>query len=268
MASPAKRRVGVVGFGHLGEFMVDAIVNDPVVSAQLELAFVWNRSAAKVDASALVPPDKHCRDLRDFARFGADLIVEVAHPDITREFGATFVRAADYLVGSPTVFADRAVERSLLEAATEHGVYVPSGALWGAEDIRKMSDNGSLAALTVTMKKHPASLKVLGHLEDRVQQVRGNASLCIRPIAPQPRSPQHGAGALPPGLTPRPPRAPGAARRARRRGRAVRRPRAGAVSARPEQRQHHGRRGHRGAQPGVRQGSAAELALHPPAPPR
>ena len=32
------------------------------------------------------------------------------------------------------------------------------GALWGAQDIQRMSDGGKLAKLTVTMKKHPESL--------------------------------------------------------------------------------------------------------------
>ena len=34
------------------------------------------------------------------------------------------------------------------------------GALWGANDIKKMSDLGTLHDLTITMKKHPDSLKV------------------------------------------------------------------------------------------------------------
>jgi hypothetical protein len=39
-------------------------------------------------------------------------------------------------------------------------VYVPAGALWGAQDIQKMAQRGSIAELTITMAKHPSSLKV------------------------------------------------------------------------------------------------------------
>lgn len=45
MASTGKRRVGIVGFGHLGEYLAKAILEDPKVSAECELGFVWNRSS-------------------------------------------------------------------------------------------------------------------------------------------------------------------------------------------------------------------------------
>jgi hypothetical protein len=40
--------------------------------------------------------------------------------------------------------AKKNVENNLKLAASKHGVYIPSGALWGAEDIRKMADSGTL----------------------------------------------------------------------------------------------------------------------------
>lgn len=135
MSASAKRRVGIVGYGKIGQYLVDAILSDDEVSGAFELAFVWNRTPEKVLESGKVPPELHCADLADFARFGADLIVEVAHPAITREFGEQFVAAADYMVGSPTIFADPDVEAAMRKAAAAdggHGVYIPAGAFWGA----------------------------------------------------------------------------------------------------------------------------------------
>ena len=48
------------------------------------------------------------------------------------------------MIGSPTALADRDIETSLETAADNHGLYIPSGALWGGEDIRKMADRGTL----------------------------------------------------------------------------------------------------------------------------
>ena len=50
------------------------------------------------------------------------------------------------MLGSPTILANEKVEHMLTEAAKKYGtgLYVPSGALWGGEDIRKMSDLGTL----------------------------------------------------------------------------------------------------------------------------
>ena len=53
-------------------------------------------------------------------------------------------------MGSPAALADEELYDKLSRAATKHSVYIPSGAFWGGEDIRKMSDLGSLEALKVS----------------------------------------------------------------------------------------------------------------------
>ena len=56
------------------------------------------------------------------------------------------MKACDFMLGSPTILANEKVEVMLTNAANtfKTGLYVPSGALWGGEDIRKMSDLGTL----------------------------------------------------------------------------------------------------------------------------
>ena len=58
-----KRRIGIVGFGHLGKFLTEAILNHP----KLELAFVWNRTKTAFENSNLEP--YILEDLQDCARF-------------------------------------------------------------------------------------------------------------------------------------------------------------------------------------------------------
>lgn len=159
------RRVGVVGYGHLGKFLVEKIQEHP----ELELAFVWNRSPAALEG---FPKDLVLQDLKDFKERNVDLIVEVAHPDITRQWGPIFLQEADYMIGSPTALSSQELETSLRAAATKHGLYVPSGAFWGAEDIKKMADRGTLQNLKVTMTKHPTSFKLNGDLKTKNDQVK------------------------------------------------------------------------------------------------
>ena len=54
------------------------------------------------------------------------------------------------MLGSPTALANITIENILNEAVQKyhHGLYVPSGALWGGEDIRKMAERGSLKGKT------------------------------------------------------------------------------------------------------------------------
>jgi hypothetical protein len=134
-----KKRIGIVGFGKIGEFFVRAVHSDPAVAARLEVAFVWNRSAEKVAAAiaeGVLTEAQHLRDLDAFASVPVDLIVEVSHPDVIRDYGERFLQHADLMIGSPTSFADAEVEARVRAAAAKergcHGVYIPAGALWGA----------------------------------------------------------------------------------------------------------------------------------------
>ncbi|CAL4076173.1 unnamed protein product [Meganyctiphanes norvegica] len=153
------KRIGIVGYGHLGQYLTNAVLDHP----NLELAFVWNRSLQALEGKF---DDQYiCQNLEQCTQFSADLIVEVAHPIISKQYGPLFLSTADYLVGSPTALADQQVEDSLRSAAINHGLYVPAGAFWGGEDILKMADRGSLKGLKVTMKKHPSCFKLEGNLK-------------------------------------------------------------------------------------------------------
>ncbi|KAF2351014.1 Aspartate/homoserine dehydrogenase NAD-binding [Trinorchestia longiramus] len=160
------KRIGIVGYGHLGKYLVKAVEEHPL----LELAFVWNRSPG-----SLVNVEKKlvCTDLRQVAGYAPDLIVEVAHPDVTREYGELFLSVAHYMIGSPTAMADPEVEARLRHAADagKYGLYVPAGALWGGADIRKLVVLGTLESLKITMKKHPSSFKLGGVLKDKNDEI-------------------------------------------------------------------------------------------------
>ena len=181
----ALRTVGIVGYGSLGQFLAKAIMNDPVASKELRLVFVWNRTKEKVQAdidAGNLPAGVLLDDLQNFDKHhgGAapDLIVEVAHSTITADYGASFLSKSSYMVGSPTCFADRAIEESIrsqlkanLEANVEHGAFIPAGALWGANDIQKMADRGTLQGLGVTMKFSAPALRLRGALKEKLDQI-------------------------------------------------------------------------------------------------
>jgi predicted dinucleotide-utilizing enzyme len=79
-----------------------------------QIAFVWNRTFARVEEDSRITPEQQLQDLDDFASKGADLIVEAAHPSISRTHGPRFLATADYLIGSPTCFADIETDKFLL----------------------------------------------------------------------------------------------------------------------------------------------------------
>ena len=160
-ASPSsfsKRRVGFVGYGFIASFLVKKVLEDD----SLELAFVCDLfKPESVMSDETLPEECKAPNLDGFEKYRADLIVEAAHPNVSKDHGVRFLKSADYMIASTTTYADEETERLLNEEAdrpTGHGIYLTPGALFGAVDIQRMSDAGKLASLTVTMKKHPDSL--------------------------------------------------------------------------------------------------------------
>ncbi|XP_033826629.1 aspartate dehydrogenase domain-containing protein [Periophthalmus magnuspinnatus] len=190
MASSTRSlRIGVVGYGHLGQFLVEKILSEgPEVG--LELAFVWNRNPDKF--KGVVAEEFVLQDLSSFAERRSDVIVEVCHPHIVKEFGVRFLSKSHFMVGSPSALSDSALNQNLREAAQRYNktLYVPSGALWGGQDIQRLSDSGALKGLFIRMSKHPSCFRLTKDVlsdwsegEGRRVLFRGSvAELC--PVAP------------------------------------------------------------------------------------
>eukprot|EP01129_Flabellula_baltica_P003317 TRINITY_DN13103_c0_g1_i1.p1 TRINITY_DN13103_c0_g1~~TRINITY_DN13103_c0_g1_i1.p1 ORF type:complete len:288 (+),score=71.69 TRINITY_DN13103_c0_g1_i1:60-923(+) len=173
-----KTSIGLIGYGSVGQYLAHAVLTDESMKEQYTLSFIWNRTKDKILQDEIVM-DNEVVILDDLTQFDKenppDVIVEVAHPVITQEFAPLFLEYADYYIGSPTALANRVLEETLRDAAEGneggHGVYVPVGALWGGQDIQKMGDSGKLDRVTITMKKHPGSFKLLGSLKEKLDEV-------------------------------------------------------------------------------------------------
>ena len=184
-APPRKRKIGLVGFGALGQFLYAKLTTDAAATAAFDVAWVWNRTAAAL--AGAVPASLQLADLGAFETHPngpVDVIVEVAHPAIYAEFGTRFLAHADLFVGSPTVLADPVVGEALLaqtrgSGATaaagydvgehKHSLFLPSGALWGAQDIAKMGARGNITALHITMTKPAESFRLEEPLKSKLE---------------------------------------------------------------------------------------------------
>ena len=146
-------RIGLIGHGYLGAYVYEQIQTRPELG--LDIAFVYNRSPARL---ADLDPAHILDNLDDFAARAPDLVVELAHPDITRQHGAAFLATTDYMPLSLTCLADAELERNLLAIAQDNDtrLYVPHGAVIGLDALsegREMWDE-----VSITMKKPPRSI--------------------------------------------------------------------------------------------------------------
>lgn len=161
------KTIGIVGYGHLGKYLCERILNEPT---KFKLQFIWNRSPIlNAEHDPLLKDVEVLNDLNEFKKFKTDIIIEVAHPIISENYGEKFLQnGSDYMIGSPTALADEYLCERLVKASFKYQkrILVPCGAFWGATDIRKMSDKSTLKGLKITMKKHPVSLKLEGSLKN------------------------------------------------------------------------------------------------------
>ena len=146
-------RIGIIGHGTIGADLVRRLLADD--DPGLELAFVHARGGV---AAGGVDPALVLADLRDVAARTPDLIVEAAHPEVTRTHGAGLLGIADYLPLSTTALADDVVRGSLDAAAQAAGtrLWLAHGALVGAEALTDWRDHWR--RLTIRMEKPPAGI--------------------------------------------------------------------------------------------------------------
>lgn len=148
-----KARIGLVGFGYIGSYVFEQIRAHP--EWELEIAFVWNRREEKLEP---VPPGLRLERLENFDRHRPDLVVEVAHPSITADYGEAFLRHSDYMPLSLTALSDAALEARLRSTATAHGhcLMIPHGGAAGLDTLSECREMWE--EVTVIMKKNPGNL--------------------------------------------------------------------------------------------------------------
>ena len=148
-----KARIGLIGLGYIGRYVYEQLTTRPELG--LEVAFVHELAAGRL---AGLPQELWLPDIKQFASRRPDLVVEMAHPAVSRQFGEMFLRETDYMPLSMTAFADEGLQERLLDTAQRHGrrLFIPQGATVGLENIYEGRELWE--TVTMVMKKSPKNL--------------------------------------------------------------------------------------------------------------
>lgn len=150
-------RIGLVGYGQIGRAVHEMIQKDP--SNGMEVVFIHDQSP---EAMAQAPKGLALADLGEFMAKSPDLVVEMAHPDVTRQWGRRIVEQTNYMLVSVTAMADDKLVNELEETTRSHGtrVFVPHGGVVGMDAL--LENRQVWESVDVIMKKPPKNVDCAG----------------------------------------------------------------------------------------------------------
>ena len=116
----------------IGRTVHELIEADPLNG--IEVCFIHDAFPGALED---VDPALALEDLSKFDEYGADLVVEMAHPDVTREWALKILEKTNYLFISVTAIADAELEAAINECAMKNNTraYVPHGGVVGKRGV-------------------------------------------------------------------------------------------------------------------------------------
>jgi aspartate dehydrogenase len=146
-------RIGLIGYGQIGKAVHEMIDSDPLNG--MEVVFVHDQSAAVMEH---VPAGLALADLNDFMSKSPDLVVEMAHKDVTSQWGRKIVEQTNYMLVSVTAMADGQLVDELDKISRQSGtrVFVPHGGVVGMDALLENRDVWE--SVEVVMKKPPKNV--------------------------------------------------------------------------------------------------------------
>lgn len=165
-------RIGLIGHGYIGQYVYEQITTRPELG--MAVGFVHDGDAERLGA---IPAEQVLQKLEDFADRQVDLIVELAHPDVTRQHGEAFLATTDYMPLSVTAFADAALNDRLQATALAAGkrIFIPHGAVIGLDALEEGRDQWE--EVSIRMEKPVRSLDLSADPDHEVDQITERTTL-------------------------------------------------------------------------------------------
>ena len=148
-----RKTIGIVGYGRIGSYVYDQITKHPELG--LKIVFVHDMEKERLKE---LPQEIVLDRIEDFASRKPGMVCELAHPDVSREYGPMFLQETDYFLLSVTALADAELDTTLKETAMKSGtrLYIPHGGVMGLDSIIEGKDTWE--EVKFVMKKSPKNL--------------------------------------------------------------------------------------------------------------
>ena len=146
------KRIGIIGYGFLGSSL-----HNYLLDTDIEVAAVFNRSTEKIEK---LQTSMAFTEMENFMELvpELDLVVELAHPDISKNWGDSILKHCDYMPCSVAALADASLKKQLIDSAASAGtrLLVPHGAVVGIDNIFEARENWK--EVRITFRKPPTAI--------------------------------------------------------------------------------------------------------------
>jgi predicted dinucleotide-utilizing enzyme len=153
MVSHSRKKIGLIGFGQIGNSLYQEIQNNQDLG--MEVTFIYE---ANPDAAENIPARLRLPSMNDFSTYKPDLGVEAAHPDAVHQYAETVLQTSDLMIMSVSALGDSDLEARLRTCCQENAtrLFIPHGAVLGLDGLK---DGLSIwEQVTITMIKNPRNL--------------------------------------------------------------------------------------------------------------
>lgn len=148
-----KYRIGLIGHGFIGRSLHEALRGSAI-----EVVRVYARTtthfAGLASGIATTDPEDFVASLN-----GLDLVVEVAHAEVSARLGARILEKASYMPCSVVALADDHLRERLIRIAKDAGkrLFLPHGAVVGMDNL--LEARGLWISARITFRKPAASIQ-------------------------------------------------------------------------------------------------------------
>ena len=130
-------RIGFIEYDQVG-MTVHQMINRDQANG-IGVVFVQDIASRRLKD---LPDDLVLQDLGDFDSRDADLVVEMAHADVTRQWGTSILAKTDYLFISVTALANHDLEQDIQQPTHQYGTraFIPHGGVAGMDALLATRD--------------------------------------------------------------------------------------------------------------------------------
>jgi aspartate dehydrogenase len=149
-----EKKIGIIGYGYLGSSL-----NALLADTHIDVVRIYNRSEEKLKGLSETISTTQMEVFMEAAA-NLDLVIELAHPDVTKEWGEKILQLTDYMPCSVGALADEKLKKNLLLTGNKSGkrLLVPHGAAVGIDNIYEARENWE--EVTITFRKPPGAIEL------------------------------------------------------------------------------------------------------------